>query len=228
MAEREWEQHGGSLRQDAGTNAWETRSHLEEREEGEILENNHGDCDYETNREVQPNLGADEACTLGGNLNLDNGPPNADPMCTINVGLVGHQSELLDCRPKKRPRAEDIIKDGAEVNSLDVPSLTPDLNLSPPGRNAPHRRRRFGGIATHDPGRSSGDSQIHDGVFYFGNVSVSDPGRDQTLNRVENSNVGDHMADEVDDTIRVGQLVGIDVVDFRSQIVEIIGGEGDS
>ncbi|KAD4887914.1 hypothetical protein E3N88_19986 [Mikania micrantha] len=191
-----------------GENAWEVRSHMDEREEGEILEHNHDGYGHETIGEVQPNVRETEACMVGGNLNMENyGPMNADPIGFTNLGLVGHQSDLIDVRPKKRSRAKEGGKDGAKINSLDVPSLTPDLNLPPLGKNSHQRRHR------------------HDGVFYFGNAL--DAGLDNTHNQVDNTNVEEHVVDEVDDTIRVGKLLGIDVVDFRSQIEEIIGGKAN-
>ncbi|KAL8249687.1 hypothetical protein R6Q59_006555 [Mikania micrantha] len=105
-----------------------------------------------------------------------------------------------------------------------MPSLTPDLNLLPPRRNTHQRRRRTGGLANHATAGASEASHICEGVFYFGNVP--EPGCENRYNQVDNFNGDSHKVDEVDETLRVGQLVGIDVADFRAEIEELIGGEG--
>ncbi|KAL8241736.1 hypothetical protein R6Q59_012038 [Mikania micrantha] len=150
------------------------------------------------------------------------GPVNNDPNEISDLGLVGHLSDLVDCRSKKRPRVETCGVNTIPNNFLDLSSMTPDLNLPPPGKNLKPRRRRLGSNNNHEQRCVTGAQTSQDGVFFFG--SSSEPGQSNQVGYGDNSNSESQLLVEAEETITVGKLVGLDVDDFRDQIVEFLGG----
>ncbi|KAD7478955.1 hypothetical protein E3N88_02091 [Mikania micrantha] len=110
------------------------------------------------------------------------------------------------------------------THCLNVPSLTPDLNL-PPSRSIPLSRRRRKRSLNNQTHRMDQVGEInYSGVFHFGDQSHQlAPGLVMDSGHVVND--GDPIQEEVNKTLEVGNLVGIDVNAFKEQIEAIIGGE---
>ncbi|KAD7477694.1 hypothetical protein E3N88_00830 [Mikania micrantha] len=218
----------------------------EEREEGEILENDYAMLGSEAPGAVQRNSSGDAFLVhdslidpLGGNK-VDGGAhtdptPNKTSSLIFPIGLncIGPEAGQTISRPRKRPRVDSEVG-GNHHNysfnmdsfSLGVQSLTPDLNLPLPqsreNRISSRRNRRLRSSSPRDGGDNIGVVGM-DGIFCFGNNSnIQDPGVNDGL-RPEDTI--DPISVEAYETIKVGSLVGINLDQFKNQLEHVIGDE---
>ncbi|KAD7480202.1 hypothetical protein E3N88_03338 [Mikania micrantha] len=154
----------------------------------------------------------------------------------VGSGGVGMVEGLINTRPRKRPRSVDV--EDAEVtnkdcnsnmlglNNLDIHSLTPDLNLPPLPSNPKLRRRTRRSFPATTPSMVDVNVPSQNGTFRFGALENSIPPSQDDI--AENNNLESRSSvslNEVDETIAVGSLIGINLTDFRYHVEAVIGGE---
>ncbi|KAD4982034.1 hypothetical protein E3N88_18705 [Mikania micrantha] len=228
---------------DHAGNAWESnRRNDETLEEGEIvgeiqdwvLPNNFGET--EKVGDIHEDGGDTTALLNSRGMQADGpGPVNialpdlSDPFQLgplLDDALVRH-----DSRPKKRARMDFETQSNPQKalgpDPLNDSILTPDLNFPPPSisKNAARRRRQTI-LRTSSLSPEGENTAMQDGIFRFGGGTIAAQTSNPGDSVPGDANEGSLVGDEIERTVEIGNLIGIDVHDFRDHIADAIGGEG--
>ncbi|KAL8249057.1 hypothetical protein R6Q59_005925 [Mikania micrantha] len=228
--------------------AWEVKSRNDdEREEGEIVEHNHGGTSSKIGGEGQTD-GTNSKNVMGGNgISNENeaevvgdcilSPTRSDEVIPDSLNgpkWLEHDNGLPNLRPRKRARSDFEINQEVNAHNIvsvlpgvDLQSLSFDLNIAPSANNP--RSRRCRGIRPSDLESNMAGGMVSElsGTFRFGcndNLEDSVGGPDPAL--IEDEIVVPGNDNEIEETVVVGKMIGIDVEEFRDQVQVLIEGEG--